>query len=435
MILSVWADNFGPFSSEVEMDYAVKNNSQRFSDNTFHDGDLNVVKASCLYGTNNVGKTWLINAISVILSIMKGNKVDFTSLVNIPNGVKKKFIVSLGISFLIDKKTYAFEIKYNAVKDNKNPAGFIYEKFEELHFNSNENFETKLRKGTIIYEKKGKEVKSDLKKGSSLVTLLSDTSPETISLFQKDENQYPEIKNCRDIFKKFTDSVIIYKTYDTRFMDLVNLYKNNKEDREEISKIITRVDAEIKDFQYAEPVFRNQNGEIVTPSETDSASQMSAMFSLVSVHEGFAAPSVAIDSRGTIQIGILSGHIVDALKRDKTLIVDEIDNGLHYRITRALINMFNNGTNHMGQLIFTTHDTNLLNTKTIFRKDQIWFMDKEDDKRYLYSLSEFDSNKDGVRAEADIEKMYKNGYFGAIPKPELFESMLSISRANEDARV
>jgi hypothetical protein len=100
------------------------------------------------------------------------------------------------------------------------------------------------------------------------------------------------------------------------------------------------------------------------------------------------------------------------------LFVDELDARLHPLMTCAIINLFNDKkTNpHNAQLIFTTHDTNLLANHT-FRRDQIWFTEKDEfQASHLYSLAEFVDDK-GTKARNDdnLERNYIEGRFGSIP--------------------
>jgi AAA15 family ATPase/GTPase len=100
------------------------------------------------------------------------------------------------------------------------------------------------------------------------------------------------------------------------------------------------------------------------------------------------------------------------LKDGKVLIIDEFDARIHPLISRVIVELFNsNETNpNNAQLIFMTHDTNLLSNK-LFRRDQIWFAEKN---RYsatdLYSLAEYK-----VRNDASFESDYIKGKYGAIP--------------------
>ena len=106
--------------------------------------------------------------------------------------------------------------------------------------------------------------------------------------------------------------------------------------------------------------------------------------------------------------------------------MDELDNSLHFRLTRAIIALFNNELNRNGQLIATVHDVSLLDCQTIFRKEQIWFTHKDREDAYLYSLAEFTAEKDGIRNTSDLIDKYRKGVFGALPDPDLFQSLLEV---------
>ena len=118
------------------------------------------------------------------------------------------------------------------------------------------------------------------------------------------------------------------------------------------------------------------------------------------------------ESDGTQKLFGLLGPWIDVLEEGSTLIVDELDIRLHTHLTRFLIELFQNPeiNKNNAQLIFSTHDTNLLD-QDLFRRDQIWFTEKkEDNSTDLYSLDDFT-----VRKDAAIEKGYLQGKYGAIP--------------------
>ena len=87
--------------------------------------------------------------------------------------------------------------------------------------------------------------------------------------------------------------------------------------------------------------------------------------------------------------------------------------------------MFNNELNVNAQMIFTVHDINLMDCKKMFRKEQIWFVHKDSDGVYVYSLADFTAQQ-GVRDTTDIMEKYRKGALGALPDPELIHSLLSI---------
>lgn len=125
-----------------------------------------------------------------------------------------------------------------------------------------------------------------------------------------------------------------------------------------------------------------------------------------------------MESEGTKKMIEIAGPIFDAILNGKILIVDELDAKLHPFLTRKIIGLFMDKlVNKKGaQLIFATHDTNLLNLQYL-RRDQIWFTEKDKtDSTELYSLVEFrDESGKKVRNDRSIEKDYINGRFGAIP--------------------
>lgn len=125
-----------------------------------------------------------------------------------------------------------------------------------------------------------------------------------------------------------------------------------------------------------------------------------------------------MESDGTKKVIEISGPIFDTLNKGKTLIVDELDAKLHPLLTRNIVLLFMDPerNRHGAQLIFATHDTNLLDLE-IIRRDQIWFTEKDEvESTDIYSLVEF-KDEDGkkVRNDRDIKRDYIRGRYGAIP--------------------
>ena len=119
------------------------------------------------------------------------------------------------------------------------------------------------------------------------------------------------------------------------------------------------------------------------------------------------------ESLWTMQLFTLIGSIYNVIKQGKILCIDEIDKSLHTRIVETIIKLVhNNKIEKKSQFIFNTHDTNLLGIKSLFRRDQIWFTEK--DKYWateLISLLNYKPRKDSV-----IEKSYLEDKYWAILK-------------------
>lgn len=129
------------------------------------------------------------------------------------------------------------------------------------------------------------------------------------------------------------------------------------------------------------------------------------------------------ESSGTKKFFALCGPILDVLENGYILIVDELDSKLHINLVKKIISLFNSvslNPKH-AQLIFNSHNTNLLKSK-LFRRDQIWFTKKN---RYgesnLYSLADFKS--DEVKKNELYEEHYLSGRYGAVPYLEEFETL------------
>lgn len=125
------------------------------------------------------------------------------------------------------------------------------------------------------------------------------------------------------------------------------------------------------------------------------------------------------ESLGTRKFFKMSAPILNTLQEGKILVIDELDASLHPMLTKHLIKLFSdkNINTKNAQLIFATHDTNLLKPQ-IFKRDQIWFIEKDKyGSTALYSILEIK----GVRANDDFEKQYIQGKYGAIPYLGKFE--------------
>ena len=118
------------------------------------------------------------------------------------------------------------------------------------------------------------------------------------------------------------------------------------------------------------------------------------------------------ESEGTKRLFKLAKPLLNVLQKGKcSLVIDELDRSLHPVLATALARMFNNPdiNKNQAQLIFTTHNTSLLDGE-IFRPDQIWFTEKDKSMTKLYSLVEFQPCED-----ESLQKGYLKGRYGAIP--------------------
>lgn len=197
--------------------------------------------------------------------------------------------------------------------------------------------------------------------------------------------------------------------------DFTTQLLKTEEGKRDVLEFLTSADVSISDVVsesrqalQQQVKFGGSDGPILTSQEL----QVDVPQFIHETENGSAIFGLDDESRGTKHLYNLVAPVLDVLKHGRMLIVDELDSSLHPLLVRWLVNLFHKPErNPLGaQLLFTTHDTSLLDN-TLFRRDQIWFIEKDRDQAtHLYPFSDFNPRK----AEA-WEKGYLTGRYGALP--------------------
>ena len=155
--------------------------------------------------------------------------------------------------------------------------------------------------------------------------------------------------------------------------------------RKAICDFLTAADISIADIDV---VTHKSTGQVVrfdiavgqTEVRTEEIEESQLRFHHVT-EQGKAIFDLADESNGTRNLLFLAGPILDILNKGLTLVIDELDTSLHTLLVRELVRLFHqiNANQHGAQLIFTTHDTSLLDARDLFRRDQIWLVEKDQD--------------------------------------------------------
>ncbi|MFA5985516.1 MAG: ATP-binding protein [Methylococcaceae bacterium] len=141
------------------------------------------------------------------------------------------------------------------------------------------------------------------------------------------------------------------------------------------------------------------------------------MFDIKTVHQSKQGQNITFDvedeSEGSQKLFAFAGPWLDSLKNGNILVIDELHDNLHPKIVQFLVSLFHNVKNNPNnaQLIFTTHETSILN-QDVFRRDQIWFCEKDKEQATkIYPLTDFSPRKD----RENLEASYLAGRYGALP--------------------
>lgn len=122
------------------------------------------------------------------------------------------------------------------------------------------------------------------------------------------------------------------------------------------------------------------------------------------------AVPLEVESDGTIRLIDYMPFIYSILNDDKVFLIDEIERSVHPIMIKAVISKISETEVCRGQLVFTTHESCLLDQK-ILRADEIWFTEKDSEgASHFYPLSDFN-----IHRTANIELGYLNGRYGGKP--------------------
>ena len=214
---------------------------------------------------------------------------------------------------------------------------------------------------------------------------------------------------AKEIFNFFKDRFLLgYSGFNAS--NIVTLIKEN---RQLLIKALQIADSDIVNIRIDKKKVPLKSVSVTFPAATATVSDVQQeLFHISTYHK--TSPEIAFDfgseeSGGTKNMFVILLSVLDIIRNNKILLIDEIELSLHTSIVQFIIRLFYSSDS--AQLIFTTHNTKLLDLDKI-RKDQIYFVDKKSDASTdLYSLFDYKDFRDTM----DVEKAYLQGRFDAVP--------------------
>lgn len=422
MISEIRIKNCLSFMEKTVFSLEADKRIRKFAFNYF-EGSFNILKTAGIFGQNNAGKTNLIKCISAIQRILVNRKPEVR-----PNFFSENPVIELGISFIYNNKKYSCDFKYDVAKSE-----YVYERFCEIikdGFNNEKEDVWLLRD----YRSGRFETTDD-----NLKEMIGSVAKNAILIYLVDTSKFAFMSRMKNIMENLAAGIDIIDSNNIPINKTLKLLKNKSVTMGKVVSFIKKADVYMEDIYYSDDkkikVLSDKGEELPQEKALNIPEQLLDLMHLVSVYKGRQVSSLFVDSTGTKKLEALASYVIDALENGRILIIDELDSSLHFRITRAIISMFNNILNTNAQLIFTAHDTNLMDCRKLLRKDQIWFTHKDNSGVYLYPLSRFTAKKTGIRNNTDIAARYKKGVLGALPEPDLIDILLEInkSRNKKDA--
>lgn len=422
MIIEIRAKNCFSFEDQIALSMKADMRNKKFSSNVHKENNFNVLKTVGIYGPNNAGKTCLVKCIRAIKQILLNKEVSL-----LPNIFSDSSICELGITFLANGKKYVYDFKYDSKKEE-----FVYEKFINV---SKDQYGNEKEVVWLLNDSHNDEY---FCLDEEMVPMISMISRNSLLCYMVDTSKFKYIAEMKKIISMFAEKIDLINMNNIPMKKTIELMKNENQLRQKVVDFIKNSDLYMENFEYVDmdkiQIDVHKKEEKPEEKALDIPERVLDQIRLVSTYKGIQVPSMLFDSTGTKKIAALASYIVGGLEQGRILIVDELDSSIHFKLTRAIVAMFNNELNNNAQLIFTVHDINLLDCKRMFRKEQIWFVHKDEDCVYVYSLADFTAQQ-GVRDTTDVMEKYRKGALGALPDPELINSLLELKGNRKGANI
>lgn len=406
MLIEFEVANYLSFKAPVRLSMLAANPIKEFiEENTFQAGRYRLLKSAVVYGANASGKSNLLKAMAFmrrfVLNSSKGMQIDEGipvtpfKLDTITEDSPSRF----EICFLLDDRRYRYGFEAD-VKAVRKEWLFCTEKVKE--------------DALFLRENDGIDIRGGFSEGQGLEEKTRDNA-----LFLSVVAQFNGTISG-GILKWFSGFGVLHGLWDRRYERYTAQLLQNETMRPLLVEFIRRADVGIEDLIANEvPVDEEELKGL--PDELRQTVRKQQQLTISTVHpkfrdgvkEGVSSLDFSTEeSEGTKKLFRMAGPILDCLKNGHVLTVDELDAELHPLLTKAIVRRFNSSNSNPRnvQLVFATHDTNLLRDGNL-RRDQIWFTEKTQQAATdLYSLAEIK-----VRNDAALEKNYIQGRYGAIP--------------------
>ena len=412
MILEIKFNNYKMFKNENVLSFLADTRIKQLGSNYFNILNRNVLKSVSLYGQNNIGKSNLISLFSLIKNLMLG--VENLSFNREIFGDTQETNISITYKTDVDQNRMQYSFIYDSFKQE-----IVKEELNEIIF-----YETGNSTIRNIYNRDYVEEKL-LILGAEHLDLLKILPSKKPFLYcvSLDNDIFNSLKIYLNSFVKFAESLEIIRLFNIPIDNTINVLKGSDEKKKKfVLEFVKHADLSIEDFFYNDKNnSKGKDDESITEKVLKQI-DVNDQLKLFTKYGNKAVRSIFFDSTGTKKIEAIASYIYEAIVNGKTLIVDELDCGLHFKLSRAILSIFNSFANECGQLLFTAHDVELIASKLMMRKDQIYFSFRKDDlTSELFCLKDAPVKDGGPRSADDLLKHYNRGEFGYVPRPNFIK--------------
>ena len=399
MIISFSAKNYRSIKNRVDFSLRKRGHGQEIIQNSFHPEGLpekhELLKSAVIYGANASGKSNLIRAVAAMQSVIKHNGVENsdTRILLEPfrlDGNSRNEPILFEMELIADGRRFRYGFE---CRQEKIVSEWLYGQ--------------KKRMVLLFARKDNRFVESspDFAELNAWTKIINGTKlnlPEN-KLFLSTAAKMFSGGACESVQNWFEHKLVVVSSdaYQQFLGYTLQSLKKDDSFAKRVSSLIRKADLGIQDLT-------------VTVKDSNQPNQISAE---VQTHHVIDGVSYSLDmffneSEGTKKVFALSAPLIDILLNGKVLFIDELDAGLHPLLVSHMLEVFHEENARNAQIIATAHSPALL-TETLFRRDQVWFANKDKNgASFFNSLADFT----GIRKNfACIVKDYLHGCFGGVP--------------------
>jgi AAA15 family ATPase/GTPase len=429
MILNITIENYRSFKSETTFTLVAEPSKSKdqniFIQNLPNEDQIKLLNTALIYGANASGKTNLLRCIFEIVKFISNTNIKVGEGIEAYDPfVLSKALPDKPVVFKIefigrDHIKYLYELSFNEKYVNKEvltyyPYGKPRVLFERILDSENGN---KIHIGRLGSDLKKKEI--EVFNNQTILSKFGTDSPDKIV-----SEVFIYLNNIEVINACNTRKVSALRN------EVAEVLLKNDPFKKKMDELIAFADTGLSGVQIKENDPNTLKFPENIPEQLKNTLLNDYKYVISGIHPILGETEEIIDfknlpieqeSHGTKTLFSLGGKILNAIETGSVIFIDELETGLHSYLAKLLVCLFQNKriNPNNAQLIFTTHDTNLLD-RTLFRKDQIWFVEKsKKGESVLYSLQDFND----VREDTPFDKWYLAGKFGGIPNIKSLEEL------------
>ncbi|MBB1333037.1 MULTISPECIES: AAA family ATPase [Pseudoalteromonas] len=414
MIIEMFVENFRSIKHRQSLNL-TKTANDELEENTFEleePYNTSLLKTAAIYGANSAGKSNFILALNTMKSIVMNSAKESQRGDELPvspfrlSKETAKKATEFEVVFIAEgvKYQYGFSLTNNQIKDEwlfSSPKGRAQRWFIRAFDEEKQEY---IWDFSSYFQGKKQLWKESTKANSLFLSTAVMLNSQ-------------QLKPVYDWFAK-TLKVTGINGWDSDFT--AKLCENEK-GKQAVLKFLKSADLDISNIALESHKIDSNFFPAEMPNELKesllSDLKGKEFIDVKTIHKDSDGDDVLFDldeeSDGTQKLFSFAGPWIDSLEHGKVLFIDELHDSLHPNMVKFLIKLFNNKKTNPknAQLVFTTHETSILDQR-VFRRDQIWFCNKEKDQSTtVYPLTDFSPRK----GTDNLEKAYLSGRYGALP--------------------